>query len=114
MASALMANILSESQESLSNLIAELPQYFQLKEKINCPNNLKDKVMEHIQTNVQADEIITIDGVKLIFTDGWILIRPSGTESIFRIFVEAKSNEESENLLKQGLSLVNQALQKYH
>ncbi len=114
MASALMANIIAESQETLSNLIAELPQYYQLKEKINCQNNLKTKVMEHIQTNVQADEIITIDGVKLIFTDGWILIRPSGTESIFRIFVEAKSNEESENLLKQGLSLVNQALQKYH
>jgi phosphomannomutase/phosphoglucomutase len=112
MAAALMANILAETQEPLSSLISKLPQYHQIKEKINCPNTMKERVMAYIQNNVQADEIITLDGVKLIFTEGWILIRPSGTEPIFRIFVEARNEEQAERLLKQGLDLVNQALQK--
>ncbi len=113
MAAALMANILAESKEKLSDLSLKLPQYFQAKEKIMCPNELKFRVMDHIQSIAQADEVISVDGVKLFFTDGWILIRPSGTEPIFRIFVEAKSSKNVEVLLKQGLSLVKQALKKY-
>ncbi len=113
MAAALMGNILAESQSTLSDLISELPQYYQAKEKIKCSNNLKELVMEDIKTNVQADEIISIDGVKLIFSDSWILIRPSGTEPIFRIFVEAKSKEKVEILLQDSLKLVAEAIQKY-
>ena len=112
MAAALMANILAESKDSMSSLILKLPQYYQAKEKIYCPDNMKESVMEHINNNVQADEIISIDGVKLIYANGWILIRPSGTEPIFRIFVESADNEKVKKLLKQGLNLVNQALEK--
>jgi phosphomannomutase/phosphoglucomutase len=113
MAAALMGNILAESQSTLSDLISELPQYYQAKEKIKCSNNLKELVMEYIKTNVQADEVILIDGLKLIFSDSWILIRPSGTEPIFIIFVEAKSKEKVEILMQDSLKLVAQAIQKY-
>jgi phosphomannomutase/phosphoglucomutase len=48
----------------------------------------------------------TIDGVKIWYDDGWILIRPSGTEPIFRIFAEAKKQERAEELMNQGLEMV--------
>jgi phosphomannomutase/phosphoglucomutase len=48
----------------------------------------------------------TIDGVKIWYDDGWVLIRPSGTEPIFRIFAEAKKQERAEELMNTGLEMV--------
>ncbi len=114
MAAALMAEILANSEKRLSNLLLEFPNYYQRKDKISCPEDLKEEVMEYIKNNVEeADEIITIDGVKLFFSDGWVLIRPSGTESIFRIFVEAKTSKRAEILMNKSLELVRKAIAKY-
>ncbi len=43
-----------------------------------------------MRTKVTAPRVETMDGLKLIFEDGsWILVRPSGTEPIFRLYAEA-------------------------
>ncbi|MCK5304864.1 MAG: phosphoglucosamine mutase, partial [Candidatus Heimdallarchaeota archaeon] len=49
---------------------------------------------------------------KLIYDEGWILIRPSGTEPIFRIFVEAKTEKNTNKIMTKGMRLVQNALQK--
>lgn len=111
MAAALMAEIIAHSDTSLSKLANELPKYYQKKDKINCPNSIKKKVMKCIIDNIQEKvEILTIDGIKLIYPDSWILIRPSGTEPIFRIFVEAKSVERTNTMMEEGLKIVNVAI----
>jgi phosphomannomutase len=44
-----------------------------------------------------------MDGVKFIFEDGsWLLLRPSGTEPLVRIYAESESEKELEVLLEQG------------
>ena len=44
-----------------------------------------------------------IDGVKFIFADGsWLLLRPSGTEPVVRIYAESESAKDLEVLLEQG------------
>ena len=48
----------------------------------------------------------TSDGVKIWYKDGWVLMRPSGTEPIFRIFAEAKNQERAEELLQEGLDMI--------
>ncbi len=114
MAAALMANIIAETSSPLSDLINELPNYYQKKDKIPCPNELKDKVLKYISENVgKAEEIITLDGVKLVYENSWSLIRPSGTEPIFRIFVEASSQERADQLLSEGKSLINLAIKNF-
>ncbi len=114
MAAALMAEILSNSEKRLNNMLSEFPHYFQRKSKLRCSDNIKEDVMQFIVNNAEkAEEIITIDGIKLIYSDGWILIRPSGTEPIFRIFVEAKIAEKADILMKKGLELVKKAIEKY-
>ncbi|MFW9851936.1 MAG: phosphoglucosamine mutase [Candidatus Thorarchaeota archaeon] len=111
MAAALMADILAQTDKTFSNLVGDLPQYYQKKDSINCHNKLKEKVMDYVKNNVQeASEILTIDGVKLIYPDSWILIRPSGTEPIFRIFAEAKTKDIAEKMINNGLGLVKKAL----
>lgn len=114
MAAALMAEILANSEKQLSRLLGEFPQYFQKKTKIACEENIKEEVMQEIVKNVEeVEEIITIDGVKLLFSDGWALVRPSGTEPIFRIFVEAQTAERADLLMKNGLKLVRNAIDKF-
>ncbi|MCK5410022.1 MAG: phosphoglucosamine mutase, partial [Candidatus Heimdallarchaeota archaeon] len=113
MAAALMANILAETEKTFSELVLELPKYFQKKNKLPCPNELKKNVMNHIVASIpETVELVDLDGVKLIYDEGWILIRPSGTEPIFRIFVEAKTEKNTNKIMTKGMRLVQNALQK--
>ena len=51
----------------------------------------------------RIDKINRLDGVKFIFADGsWLLMRPSGTEPLVRIYAESESKEDLEVLLEQG------------
>lgn len=113
MAAALMVNILAETEKTFSELVLELPKYFQKKDKLHCPNELKKKVMDNIISSIpETVELIDMDGVKLIYDEGWLLIRPSGTEPIFRIFVEARTEKNTSEIMLKGRRLVQDALQK--
>jgi phosphomannomutase/phosphoglucomutase len=77
----------------LSEQIRTLPEYHTEKRKIDCPNDLKDPLLNHlkdISKNIKTD---TTDGLKLLYGDGWVLARPSGTEPKFRIFSESKNKK---------------------
>jgi phosphomannomutase len=48
-----------------------------------------------------------MDGIKLIFGDGsWILVRPSGTEPIFRLYAEADSQSKVDRLVSENKMLI--------
>jgi len=56
---------------------------------------------------VDAPEINTMEGVKLVYSDGsWVLFRPSGTEPIFRIYAESSSPERVRKLIDDHKALV--------
>lgn len=67
--------------------------------------SLKEKLAEE-PTEIggrKIEKINRIDGVKFIFTDGsWMLMRPSGTEPLVRIYAESENKEDLEVLLEQG------------
>ncbi|HUW68441.1 MAG TPA: phosphoglucosamine mutase, partial [Candidatus Nanoarchaeia archaeon] len=56
---------------------------------------------------VEGQDIDNTDGIKIWYPDGWILIRPSGTEPLIRIFAESKSEDRARKLLDFGSNLVN-------
>jgi len=100
MALALILEIIAKSGKPLSELFAELPQYSQMKDRVACPEEMKEKTLEVLRESVDAPRIETIDGVKLGYPDGsWVLIRPSGTEPIFRLYAEAGSPERVDKLI---------------
>ena len=74
----------------LSGQIDSLPKYHTEKRKIDCPNNLKESVMEYLKEADKDARSDLTDGLKLLYDDGWVLARPSGTEPMFRIFSESK------------------------
>ncbi len=111
MATALILDILARKETSLSSLLSSLPKYYQVKDKVPCPNELKAKVLKILLSEVSGVKVETIDGVKVWYSDGsWVLARPSGTEPIYRIFSEAKdpqrAKELAENMKEKVLKII--------
>jgi phosphomannomutase/phosphoglucomutase len=87
---AMIYRILAETRQPLSRLIGQLPKSYIVKDKMPCPDSIKAQVTEAIRDLPRKGKVLDIDGIKAwIPPRSWILIRPSGTEPIFRILAEA-------------------------
>ncbi len=87
---AMIYRIIAEARKPLSKLVAELPKSYIVKDKVPCPDSIKAEVTEAIRNLPRKEKVLDIDGIKVwIPPRSWILIRPSGTEPIFRILAEA-------------------------
>ena len=110
-----MLEIMAREQESLSELVQEFPKFHMGKEAIRCPEILKNGVMMNAlrewKKRKEEAEVVTIDGIKVIYPDGsWLLLRPSGTEPVFRIYAESQDIRRIQELLKIGSALVRKSL----
>jgi phosphomannomutase/phosphoglucomutase len=102
MTTALILGIMTKTGKKLSALIAEQPQYFLEKGKVECPEDKKEMVLRKLFELVKDANVSTVDGVKIWFEDkSAILVRPSGTESVYRLYAEAKSHEKALKLVKE-------------
>jgi phosphomannomutase/phosphoglucomutase len=102
MATALVLDTMAKTGKKLSQLLAELPRYFIEKDKIECPEELKKTVLQRLVQQLKGLKIDTMDGVKVRFEDrSAILIRPSGTEPIYRLYAEAKTREKASKLISE-------------
>ena len=97
---ALMLELLASENKKLSELYDELPQYYLIKTKIPMSRDKALKVVEKVKEYFKGYRQITIDGVKVISNDFWLLVRPSGTEPLLRIMLEAKTEEKAKELLE--------------
>jgi phosphomannomutase/phosphoglucomutase len=97
--------ILSRHDGSLSSLLADVPKYFSTPEiRVDCPDTEKFRVVEDLKTHLKADhEIIDIDGVRVVFPDGWGLVRASNTQPVLVLRFEAKSEQRLEEIRKEVL-----------
>jgi phosphomannomutase/phosphoglucomutase len=90
--------------------VAELPAYQSVKMKVECPDDRKQEVMDKISQDTQQYKVDTTDGVKIFRDEGWLIIRPSGTEPIFRCFAESKNVDDAKKMAEWGISLVKKHL----
>jgi phosphomannomutase/phosphoglucomutase len=101
MTTALLLEIMAERGKKLSSLIAEQPQYFIEKGKVECPEDKKEKVLKKLVEQVKGANVSTIDGVKIWFEDKSALpVRPSGTEPVYRLYAEAKNQKKAFKLVE--------------
>lgn len=113
MATALMLETMATTGERLSTLMERLPKYFNIKDKVPCPSKLKLKVLKQLEKEVRGARIETTDGLKIWHEDkSWVLIRPSGTEPIYRLFAEARSQREVESLSSRYKTLISKAIKR--
>ena len=106
---ALVLDLLSKSDKTLSELVSELPSSFTTKDKIKCSKDEAQKIILALkEENPDAD---TTDGIKIIFdTKNWLMVRPSGTEPIIRIYAEGDSQENLDKIMSENLQKIKSIL----
>jgi len=98
----LMLDLLASTDESLSQIISVLPTSFTTKDKIHCSSNDSKKIIEFFKMEFPDSD--TSDGIKIMETQtNWVMIRPSGTEPIIRIYGEANTQENLDSLMSKYL-----------
>jgi phosphomannomutase/phosphoglucomutase len=110
MTTALMLECLAGRGMSFSKALAFVVQkYHQAKTKVEVGPKKVEHVMKAVERQAKG-EVERIDGIKLWTGEhSWVLVRPSGTEPIVRIFAESESQEGAEQLLKKFAKLVKSA-----
>jgi phosphomannomutase/phosphoglucomutase len=105
-AAARFVRLLAAQQKPLSELIDELPQYFATPEtRVECPEERKAQIVEEMVRYFQARyEVNTIDGARILFGDGWGLIRASNTQPVLVLRFEARTPERLDEIKRIVLS----------
>ena len=102
---ALMLDLLAISGKPLSEEIASLPPSFTTKDKISCSAEKVPKLISSLNEEFPNSDIS--DGIKITLDPkNWVMIRPSGTEPIVRIYAEAESQEKLDTLMSEYLEKV--------
>ncbi len=112
LAIALTLQQLAVTRMKASELRASLPQYFQAKNRIEIKDFDVNFILKEIEKKYKKEQIDKIDGLKILWTDSWVHIRPSNTEPIIRIYSEAKTKEEAEALGYRFIHEVESVLKK--
>ncbi|MBI2184641.1 MAG: phosphoglucosamine mutase [Thaumarchaeota archaeon] len=106
MTTALMLSFLAKQRRPLSKLLTSLPSYYQRKEKVECPPDKVRTAMKTLESKATG-RVERTDGLKIWSgKKSWILIRPSGTEPVIRVFGEAESKAELAKLFDKYLPVL--------
>lgn len=102
---ALFLTHLANKKMKVSELRASYPEYFMSKNKIELTPELDvDGILVAMEKKYASEEVTTIDGVKIDFSDSWVHLRKSNTEPIIRIYTEAKTQGGADVLAERILS----------
>ena len=104
---ALALTHLAKSGKTMSELRAGYPEYYMAKQKIELVPGLDvDGILAEIAARYSNEEVSTIDGVKITWSDRWVHLRKSNTEPIVRIYTEAPSTTEATELGQNFMDLI--------
>lgn len=112
MTTALLLEAVASRDAPASTRFAEIPRYHQMKTKFPCPDERKKLAMAHIEERARG-RIDRTDGVKLwVNPHSWILMRPSGTEPLIRVFAESDSSRTLNAVVQKYSRIVQEATKK--
>ncbi|MFL6470651.1 MAG: phosphoglucosamine mutase, partial [Nitrososphaeraceae archaeon] len=113
MTTALVLDMLALSGQTLSRVFSSLPATFQYKSKFNCPTKqIADEIVGACLKHGNPQKVETLDGAKIwIDEETWIMVRPSGTEPLVRMYAESTDKlllnskvEEYSRLIKNKIA----------
>ncbi len=98
----LILEYMAESGKTITELQEGIPRYHMIKEKMEGTQEQAFRIIRQLKKKYSnKGEISLLDGLKITFKDYWIHIRPSNTEPIIRLIVEAKNRGIAEKMTKQ-------------
>ena len=94
-ASCRLLEILSQSEERIPELLSDVPKTFTTPEiRVDCPDDQKFTLVERVKESFRKEyPIVDVDGVRVLFPDGWGLVRASNTQPVLVLRFEARSPE---------------------
>lgn len=97
-----LLRILSKTEQPLSQLLTTIPHYYSTAEtRIPCPEQAKFAVVAGLTAHFRRDyEIVDVDGVRVLFPEGWGLVRASNTQPVLVARCEAKTPQGLEKICK--------------
>ena len=102
---ALFLSFLADNYDTVSVLRKKYPAYFMSKKKIELTPNIDvDAIFMNFRDAYRSEKINIMDGVKIDFEDSWVHLRKSNTEPIIRIYTEASSQDEADQLANRVIS----------
>ena len=110
---ALFLTNLAYKKMKVSELLATYPQYIIAKNKIELSDSaLIDRILDEVKEVYAAEDINTLDGVKISFEarKEWVHLRRSNTEPIIRIYAEAATKEAADALAQQIIDIANKII----
>lgn len=107
-----LLEMLSKADGPFSSFFTDIPKTYATPElRVPCPDDIKFKVVDQIAEYFASDHnVITIDGARIQFENGWGLVRPSNTQAILVLRFEADSEWELGNIRKNVESVINSVL----
>jgi phosphomannomutase len=104
---ALILNLLAQENKTISTILGERPNYIMEKIKIPLPPNFNPIEFSNSIKNIFPGAVINnTDGIRVDTADGWVHVRASNTEPIFRIIAEAKTKELLEKIISETNKLI--------
>jgi phosphomannomutase len=96
--------MMTERSKTLSELVASLPKYSMIKGKVAFQREKLDEIFAKVKQEFSRDKLSDIDGIRIDFTTdgpfkgGWVHLRPSNTEPIFRIIAEGVDEDQTKKI----------------
>ncbi len=111
MTAAKMAEVIAV-EGPLSELLKKIPSYCLEKRKVKVPEKRKEALAKSICEAFADQRTDQTDGLKVYFDEGWSLIRASGTEPIFRVYAEGRSEEDARRIADRCERVVRKLLEE--
>ncbi|MCA1813469.1 MAG: hypothetical protein LC624_05910, partial [Halobacteriales archaeon] len=96
-----MLELMAQTGKPMSSLLADVPKYANVKQKVHVSDAAKPRILERFAAQ-QKGKVDTTDGIKVLHDDGWVLVRASGTEPLIRIFGESKREDRARQLVEES------------
>ncbi len=102
---ALFLTYLAQKGKSVSEIRKEYPEYYMSKNKIELTPGIDvDVILQKVGENHSKEQISKIDGIKIDFPENWVHLRKSNTEPIIRIYTEARTQKEADELAEKMIA----------
>jgi phosphomannomutase / phosphoglucomutase len=107
----LALDLLAKTNKTMSELISNLPPSFTTKTKITCTKEDAQKIIQKLKEDYPNSD--TTDGIKITFDEqNWVMVRPSGTEPIIRVYAEGSSKEKLDKLIFEHVKKIKSILDR--
>ena len=112
MTTALILDMLASSNQTLSQLLSTLPKMIQFKSKFYCPTSqIAEKIVDVCLKHGSPRKTETQDGAKIwIDEDTWLMVRPSGTEPLIRMYAESTDKDLLNSKVREYSELIRNEL----